>query len=129
MNNQEVKEVPKSAMSMFFKVGDKITGGDPKKKADFDYYLLWSMFLAFFSIMITQIITGIKLIGIDELWSAIKSFAWALVMFAIVWFQYGALKNTWQNRTRIKNLPNIKDLKSIPLEEDSLKEMEAEFKE
>lgn len=127
----EVKEAPKSAIGMFFKLGDKITGGDPKKKADFDYYLLWSMFLAFFSIMITQIITGVRLIKVDEFWLAVKSFAWAFVMLAIVWFQYSALKGTWENRKRIKNLPTVKDLKpdNKPIEEDIVEEMEAEFKD
>ena len=126
----EVKEAPKSAMSMFFKIGDKITGGDPKKKADFDYYLLWVMFLSFFSIMISQLVMGAKLIQINEIWTAVKSFGWAFVMLAIVWFQYGALKQTWQNRARIKSLPNIKDLKASnePVEEDSIEEMEAEFR-
>jgi len=127
----EVKNAPKSAVSMFFKMGDKITGGDPKKKADFDYYLLWVMFLAFFSICISQIVTGVSLIRINELWLAIKSFAWAFVMIAIVWFQYGALNQAWKSRNLIKNLPDVKKLKvtNKPLEEDSMEEMEAEFKD
>lgn len=125
--NKRVK--PQSATSIFFKLGDKVTGGDPKRKADFDYYLLWVMFLAFFSIMISSIITGVNLIKIGEIWLAVKSFAWAFIMVAIVWFQYSALKQTWQNRNTIKNLPKIKNLivDDKPIEEDSMKDMEGEF--
>lgn len=122
---------PKSATSMFFKLGDKVTGGDPKRKADFDYYLLWVMFLAFCSIGFSSVVTGINLVKIGEVWLAVKSFGWAFIMIAIVWFQYGALKQTWQNRNRIKALPQVNNLKidDKPLEEDSIKEMEGEFED
>lgn len=130
-NKQAEVTRAKNPMSMFFKLGDKVTGGNPKRKADFDYYLLWVMFLAFFSIMISSLITGINLIKVDEYWLAVRSFAWSFIMLAIVWFQYGALKNNWQNRNMIKNLPDVNNLKveNKSLEEDSIEDMKGEFKD
>ncbi|MFW6173151.1 MAG: hypothetical protein ACOC5T_05345 [Elusimicrobiota bacterium] len=48
----------KTPMEFFFSLGDKATKGDPVRMADFNYYMLWLMFLAFFSIMLTSIFTS-----------------------------------------------------------------------
>ena len=74
----------KNPMDLFFSIGNKVTGGDPQRKASFDYYLMWIMFLAFLMIMFSNInsfiITG-----------RYSFLGWALVIFAILWFQYWSL--------------------------------------
>ena len=120
----------KNPIGMFFKLGDKVTKGDPKRKADFDYYMLWVMFLAFFSIFISSIITGIKLVQANEIWQALRSFGWAFIMIAILWFQFFALKQTWITRNNMRNLSMITDNKpkeDLPFEEDSVEDMMKEF--
>ena len=82
----------------FFALGDKITKGDPKLKADFDYSMMWLMFIAFFSILLSN------------LWYffATKDFTrlgWACVMFAILWFQYNNLKMFYNQRKFMKDIP------------------------
>ncbi len=133
--SKEKEKVPevtksKSPISMFFKLGDKVTKGDPKRKADFDYYMLWVMFLAFLSIAISSVVTGVKLVQADQIWQSLRSFGWAFIMCAILWFQYFALKQTWITRNNMKNLKLIKDNKpkeDLPFEEDSVEDMLNEF--
>ena len=55
-NSQKKKPtINKSPMDFFFSLGEKATKGDPKRKADFDYCMLWIIFLAFTSIFIGNI--------------------------------------------------------------------------
>ena len=37
-----------SIIDFFFKLGDKVSRGDPARQADFMYYMTWILFLAFF---------------------------------------------------------------------------------
>lgn len=81
----------KSPLDMFFNLGNKVTGGNPEKKADFDYYMLWVIFCAFLTILL------------DNLWIFINTFqfsklGWAFVMFGILWFQYYGLKMAYEAR-------------------------------
>ena len=116
-------------MTMFFKLGDKVTKGDPKRKANFDYAMLWVMFLAFISIFLSSFINGLNLIK-TELWAGIRSFAWSLVMLAIVWFQYWALKQTRLMRANMQSVKFIdKKVKTKPIKAESVKEMMGEFKD
>ena len=34
----------KNPLEIFFSIGEKVTGGDPKKMMDWNYYMLWIMF-------------------------------------------------------------------------------------
>lgn len=106
----------KSPLDIFFKIGDKVTGGDPKRKADFDYYMLWIIFLAFFGIF-----------G-GNMWDFIHTFklqslGWACFGLAIMWFQYFNLKMMREARKMMKQAVPMKDMKI-----ESKKEMLKEFK-
>jgi len=84
--------VQKSPLSVFFKLGDKVTKGDPIRKMSFDYYMLWIIFLAF----------GFVFVG--NIWHfftqgyALANLGWALFGLAIMWFQYFNLSNMYKLR-------------------------------
>ena len=100
-------------LDKFFKLGEKVTKGDPKRLLDWNFYLLAIMFLAFLSILIGNLIDFYK-------FQKIANLGWAFVMLAILWFQYWGLKQTYETRKMMK------DYKPEKLE--SQKEMEKEFK-
>jgi len=75
----------KSPIDAFFSLGDKVTGGDPVRKASFDYYLMWIIFLGFLLILY------MNLDAFFRYWD-FKALGWALVIGAILWFQYGSMK-------------------------------------
>ena len=85
----------KNPIQSFFSLGDKVTKGDPVRKADWDYYMLWIMFIAFASIWI------------DNWWLFFSgkgswyNFGWGFVMVAILWFQYFGLKGSYEMRKMI----------------------------
>lgn len=91
----------KNPLDIFFSLGDKVTGGDPKRKADFDYYLYWLMFLAFISVGIGNFISFTKS-------GQIQYLGWSLVMVAILWFQYNGLIQMYQFRKMINTKSEIK---------------------
>lgn len=119
----------KNPMDVFFNLGNKATKGDPVRMADFNYYMLWLMFTAFFSILLTNLFTFFSIVGTD-LWQGLRSLAWAGVMAAILWFQYGALKSQREARKNLKEIyKNLnKGEKPKPLKEDSVEDMLSEFK-
>ena len=86
-----------SPINLFFKLGDKATGGDPKKKADFDYYILWIMFVAFVGVFISD------LIGFFESYDYSK-LGWAIFILCILWFQYFGLKTARDSRKLMKQI-------------------------
>ena len=92
----------KNPLEIFFSLGNKATGGDPKKKADFDYYLYWLMFLAFITVGIGYLMTFLRTGGIQYL-------GWVVVMIAILWFQYNGLVQMYQFR-KMLNTDLKKDL-------------------
>ena len=95
----------KNPIEFFFSIGDKVTKGDIKRKADWDYYLLWVMFLAFFSIFVDNLYLFYKNMQIYNL-------GWALVVLAILWFQYFGLKGSYEMRKIIKGPSQTDDLES-----------------
>ncbi len=93
MKEKETKK-PKDPLTWFFSLGDKVTK-TPKQKADWDYYFLWIIFLAFFSILIGNLIEFYQT-------QKISSLGWAVVMVGILWFQYGGLKQFYGVRKIMK---------------------------
>ena len=91
----------KNPLDIFFGLGNKVTGGDPKRKADFDYYLYWMMFLAFVSVGIGNFISFTKS-------GQVQYLGWSLVMVAILWFQYNGLVQMYQFRKMINTKTDIK---------------------
>lgn len=81
-----------SVLDMFFSLGDKVTGGDPARKMDFDYYMLWIIFLAFAFIFIGNIYKFF--FGGYQL----QYLGWSFFGLAIMWFQYFNLKNSYAIR-------------------------------
>lgn len=112
---------------MFFGLGEKVTKGDVKKKASFDYYMLWVMFLAFFSIAISSLMNFVRIIQVDT-WQGLRNFGWFAVMCAILWFQYWALKGAWTTRNNMKNLLSLSNNDKIKeVKDDSIEDMKGEF--
>ena len=115
--NKEVK-IRKSPLDMFFALGDKVTKGDPERKADFDYYMLWVIFLAFFGVFFGNIRNFFSTYEFQFL-------GWSLFGLAIMWFQFFNLKNMWQMRKTIKSQPKAKVVEEKNIE--SVEDMLAEF--
>jgi len=108
----------RNPMEMFFKLGDKVTGGDPKRMMDWNYYMLWIIFVAFFGIFTGNIWEFIQ-------FQKLANLGWAMFGLAIMWFQYGSLKQTYGARKLMKEQAG-KPPK--PLKVESFKEMMEEFK-
>ena len=100
----------KSPLEMFMKLGDKVTGGDVKKKLDWDYWLMWTMFLAFVSVFVGYVISFYNK-------PELSSFGWSFVILAILWFQYHGLVQIYNYR-KLMNQPKEK-VESV---DDMLKE-------
>jgi len=101
--NDKVKQIkePKKVVSpveLFFKLGDKVTGGDPIRKASFDYYLMIIIFLAFLFIFAGNMINFLKSYQIQYL-------GWAGFAIAISWFQYFNLQAMYRMRKYQRELP------------------------
>lgn len=125
LKNDVIPNKRKSPFDFFFSLGDKATKGDPVRKANFDYFLLWIMFLAFVSVLVSNFSSFIKEVNIDLLVS-LKYLGWSGVMIAILWFQYFSLRAAYEGRKMMLKLikePN-KELKI-----ESVEEMLKNFKE
>jgi len=115
-----VKELPspkmKSPIQWFFELGDKITGGDPLKAQDFQYYMLSILFLSFAGMFILNLYRCIISLNPSNL-------IWALIGFAITSLQYFNLKNFYQMRKMRESMPEIKSKEEHNIEdvEDMLK--------
>lgn len=109
----------KSPLSIFFSLGDKVTGGDPKRKLDFDYYMMWIIFLAFLIVFIGNL-RSFFLFGYQ-----LQYLGWSLFALAIMWFQYFSLTNIWKIRKFQKEEPPKKE--TIEEEPESVDEMLSGF--
>ena len=92
----------KDPLDLFFGLGDKVTKGNPQRKADFDYYMLWIIFLAFLVVFGTYIHSFIVTMEFGKL-------GWAVVIFGILWFQYYNLKNVRDTRKIMKSMPKSQE--------------------
>ena len=117
MSKLEQPQQPKmkNAIDWFFDLGEKVTKGDPKKQMDFQYYMLWIIFLAFAGMFITNIIRFITTLDAMNL-------IWGLIGFAIMSLQYGNLKNFHRMRKARKQL------KIKPEEEHKVEEIDEMLK-
>lgn len=103
----------KNPIEYFFNLGNKFTNGDPKRKMDWDYYMLWIMFLAFLTVLSDNLYLFIKT-------QRFYNLGWSFVMLAILWFQYFGLKSAYEMRKLINS--------NIENKIESKEEMEKEFK-
>jgi len=108
----------KSPIEFFFSLGDKVTKGNPRRKADFDYYMLWIIFIAFLSVLIGNIYSFI-------ITKELAKLGWGLVIFGILWFQYFSLKGSREARKYLKSIP--KENKEEDNKIEGLKDMISGF--
>lgn len=108
-----------SPLDLFFGLGDKVTKGDPYRKALFDYYLLWMIFMAFFIVLLSDLWAFYKTLNFTSL-------GWGLVVLGILWFQYFTLKYARQGVISMKNIKQ--GIKVSKVDEVSPEEMLKEFK-
>ncbi len=125
---KEVKPKARNPLDLFFSLGEKATKGDPLRKANFDYYMLWIMFIAFSTILISNFSGFLELVKINFM-ASLKSLGWSGVMCAILWFQYHALGAAKMVRDRLKNLKSNKiEIPKVELTKDTKEEMLEDFK-
>ncbi len=108
----------KSPIELFFALGDKVTKGDPKRKMDFDYYLMWIIAAAFFIMVISNLWDFIK-------FQRFTSISWVLIGIAMLWFQYWNLKQFYAMRKMMQEAeknPQPKPEMKIESVEDMMKE-------
>jgi len=86
-----------SATDFFFKLGDKVTRGDPQRQADFTYYMLWILFAAFLSMFCLN--TYRLVTTLDPNYAI-----WAAIGFAIMSLQFFSLKQMYELR-KIRRVP------------------------
>ena len=101
----------KSPLDLFFKMGEKATGGDPDRQADFIYYMVWILFTAFAIMFSSNAYRLIVYHNIDYL-------VWTLVGFAICTIQYFSLKGMYDMK-QMKKKSKITD-KSLESVEDMM---------
>ena len=105
----------KSPLDMFFNLGNKITKGDPIRKLNWDYWMMWIMFTAFFTIFVDRAYSF-------YLTQSLSALGWSFVMIAILWFQYHGLKSMYEMRKSLNSQFKTKE------KVDSEKKMMGEFK-
>jgi len=115
-------------LNKFFNLGNKATKGDPVRKAQFDYYLYWIVFLAFCSLAFTYYW---NFFAKD---APITTLFWGLVITIFCWFNYFALGAFRSSYESMKQLHKIRgDIKTEEKEEefieDSVEDMLGSFKE
>lgn len=88
-------------LDLFFKMGEKATKGDPQRQADFIYYMVWILFIAFATMFLSN---AYRLFVYEDINYAV----WTLVGFAVSGIQYFSLKGMYDMRKMTKK-PIIKD--------------------
>ncbi len=106
-------------LDLFFKMGEKATGGDPEKQADFIYYMVWILFVAFFWMFSLNVYSVIFL-------KDINSITWVLVGFAVSTIQYFSLKGMYDMR-RMRKQPIAAD-KSLGSVDDMMSTFKKDVK-
>jgi hypothetical protein len=112
----------KDPISFFFSLGDKVTKGNPQRKADFDYYMLWIIFIAFVTVLVSYIRSFIMTLDFGKL-------GWGVVIFGILWFQYFTLKGAREARKYIKSIPQTPKNEEKDEKIEDVDEMVESFKE
>jgi multidrug transporter EmrE-like cation transporter len=103
-----------SPIDLFFKLGDKVTRGDPRRQQDFTYYMLWILFLAFAIMFLSNLIALVK--------TPTAMYAvWTMVGFAVMSLQFFGLKAMY-DVIKLRNNPKPEE----PVE--SVEEMLQSFK-
>jgi hypothetical protein len=107
----------RSPIEGFFKLGEKATGGDPIKKALFDYLLMGIVFCALLAFFVMNLYSFITTLNWRSLFSS-------LIFLAFMWFNYWALIAFRMQYNMMKSKPKIQE----PLKIESVEEMIGGFK-
>ena len=114
-----------AALDTFFNLGNKATGGDPLRKAQFDYYLYWIVFISFLSIAINDFYQFFFMSG------GINTLMWGIIVLVFCWFNYyalGAFRGVYENMKRFKNQKPINTPLKVNKDNSDVEEMLNEFK-
>ncbi len=116
---REINVRPTTPLSIFFGLGDKVTKGDPVRKANFDYYMLWIILLAFFFVFLGNLFNFF----VDY---QIQYLGWSAFALAVMWFQYSSLSNMWKMREAQKDMKvtDVKKEEKIENVDEMLKSFE-----
>jgi len=95
----------KGPLDLFFKMGEKVTKGDPERQADFIYYMVWILFTAFFVMFTSNLYNLIFNTSIDYA-------IWTLIGFAIMCIQYFSLKGMYDMKQMRKRPVKVENLES-----------------
>jgi len=102
----------------FFKLGDRVTKGDPLRKSHFDYCLYWIVFLAFVFLALTYYYSFFLGVG------TISALIWGVILTVVCWFNYFALLAF---RNVYLTMKEMKTRMSIPEKIEDVDEMLKEF--
>jgi len=95
----------KNPLKLFFSLAPK----DPKRKALYDYYLFWVLFLAFLMIAVDNFIRFINTRSYTNL-------GWSIVMFIIAYFNYYTLKAMYETKEMMKDIKQVETTLESPEE-------------
>jgi predicted membrane protein len=105
------------ALDVFFNLGNKATGGDPVRKALFDYVLYWIVFASFAFIALNDFYAFFfKSAGLNSLF-------WGIILCIFCWFNYFALsafRSMYENMKKIKGVNEL----TKKVEEDKLESVD-----
>ena len=109
----------RSPLDLFFKMGDKVSGGDPRRQLDFTYYMMWIFFTAFMVMFVSNTYDLIFNFAPQHIW-------WALIGLAGSGLNFMTLKGIYEQRQFLdENKPSEEPLE--PMKVESVEEMAALF--
>ena len=106
----------KSYLDGFFSLGEKATGGDPVRKAHFDYSLYWVIFLTFVGLAVNYFYIFFSK-------GVLGSLMWGIIILVFSWFNYWGLmafRQTYQNMKKFYSKP--KEVKNASATDNEFKE-------
>ena len=103
-------------LQFFFSLGNRVTKGDPLRKAKFDYYLFSIVFLAFVGLTINYFYSFAQTLKFTSL-------MWGCILIVFCWFNYWGLTafyGVYKNMKEMKEKITSDKVESV---EDMLKEV------
>jgi hypothetical protein len=102
---------------LFFKIGEWATKNNPDRLLNFQWYMMWIMFIGFLTILISNLRRFFLTYEFSYL-------GWGIVMFAVLGLQYFSLRNIYLIKKAKKN-QYIKEFANENIESiDEIRNME-----
>lgn len=114
-----------SPLDVFFKMGEKATGGNPVRKAQYDYYLYWIVFISFACIAITYYYNFFFKNA------PLSTMIWGVVITIFCWFNYfalGAFRAMYENMKKMTSAQEVIKKASVTMDIEDVNSMLSEFK-